>query len=142
MKVWNCEFELKRGFFKEYGIETMDDFIKKQNDIWLYLTMTWLQFKDLTNERMTRCDTNDKWLALSMLKFNENEYKGISRIIQHMTEAENMIPQIAGCITSFAAKKGMIDYDESIKNVLKSIHDYLLYCKGTTYEELVYSKLP
>lgn len=138
--VWNVEYELNRNFFVEYEIDTVNDFMEKIKNIWSYLTLEWLSFMNLDASRLERCSINEAWKLLCSAF---NTFKGSSlvrRIKQLNRDADAMIPQMLGCLSSFASKCGKKDFKGAIDVLAFRGHDYLLDVKVTTFEEEIKRK--
>lgn len=138
--VWNVEFELNRDFFVDYEIETVQDFIEQIKSIWNYLTTQWLSFMNLDSTRLDRCTVNEVWKRLCSAF---NTFKGsrlVKRIKQLNRDADAMIPQILGCLSSFASKCGMNNYDGAVTALGMRGHSYLLDVKTTTFDKEIKRK--
>ncbi|MCG8540461.1 MAG: hypothetical protein MJA82_11060 [Clostridia bacterium] len=132
--VWNVEYELNRDFFVEYEIDTVNDFIEKIKNIWTYLTLEWLTLMNLDASRLERCSINEAWRRLCSVF---DSFKGSSlvrRIKQMNKDADAMIPQILGCLSSFASKCGKKDFKGAIDTLAFRGYDYLFDVKSTTFD--------
>lgn len=110
--VWNIEFELKRNYFKECHIESVEDFFDHMTSIWRYLTQEWLQYVVNDHKRLRKCTVDKRWVGLSE-EYGGTGYKGlISREKQSQRSADGYIPHIMGVVTKFAAFFGITDYGE------------------------------
>lgn len=138
-KVWNVEFEIKREFFKEMQIESVEDALIRLNTLWEYCTKDWLIKKNNDRTRIERCTTNEVWADIQGIFKNFKSKEMIKREKQLECDAVALVPGTIGNITSFAARTGIEDFDEAM-NLLK-IHGYkYLFKKDKTYSEVIQEK--
>ena len=138
--VWNIEFELKRDFFKEIQVETVDQFFERLRDIWLYLTTEWIDFADLDNARFSRCSVNKEWAALSKSYDTECSRGQIKREKQTQIDSKTLIPQICGYMTKFGAMLKENDIYNVFKLAIQSVNDYFEE-KGMTFTDRANEKM-
>lgn len=143
-KVWNIEFELNREFFTDYYIDTVDDFIDKIKTIWRYLTVEWLSLVDFNREiidrkHIDRCTINKAWLSLRSAFDNFMGYALIKRVKQLSHDASAMVPQIIGCLSSFASKCSQVDLMGALSMIRFKGTQYL-DSKDTTFKDEVMNK--
>ena len=138
--VWNIEFELKRDFFKEIQVETVDQFFERLRDIWLYLTTDWIEFVDFNNNHISRCSVNEKWVALSKTYDTECSRGRIKRDRQTSIDSKNLIPQISGYMTKFGAMLKENDIGNVFKLAIESVKDYFDQ-KGITFTDRANEKM-
>ena len=138
--VWNIEFELKRDFFKEIKVETVDQFFERLRDIWLYLTTEWIDFADLDNARFSRCSVNKEWAALSKSYDTECSRGQIKREKQTQIDSKALIPQICGYMTKFGAMLKENDIYNVFKLAIQSVNDYFEE-KGMTFTDRANEKM-
>lgn len=123
--VWNLEFELKNEFLREFKIKTIEDLEKKLKDIWIYLTTQWLVKIDKINVRVERCPINEKWIEIQNAYDNFNSTGLIKREKQKNMDAEALIPNIIGNITSYSARKNTLEMKNAFELVYNSSKAYL-----------------
>lgn len=123
--VWNLEFELKSEFLREFKIKTIDDLEKSIKDIWKYCTCEWLLKIDRTNIRSERCPINKQWIEIQNAFDEFNSIGLIKREKQIETEADVLIPNIVGNITSYAARKDITNIDGAFESLYKNSKVYL-----------------
>ena len=137
--VWNVEFEIKSEFLRDYSIDTVHDVLQHLQDLWLFCTNQWLIKIDRTNPRVERCNINNDWLEIQKV-YNEFHSEGmIAKEKQIELDANVLVPNIVGNITSYSARKGSITIDEAFSDLYKETKKYLLK-KATSFEKEVKNK--
>jgi len=137
--VWNVEFELKREFLNDVGINTTYDLFSNMKSLWQYCTSEWLQHKTLVNTRIERCPVSDEWKVIQSA-FNKYEGKSyITRNKQSEINAHAILPTIIGYMTSFASCFKDMDIDKAIKEIL-FLGDKYLTQKETDYQTVINQK--
>lgn len=138
--VWNLEFELKSEFLREFKIRTVEDLEKSLKDIWKYCTEQWLVKIDKTNARVERCKINEQWIEVQGA-YNDFKSVGlIKREKQLQMDADVLIPNIIGNITSYSARKNIFDIDMAFKDLYNNSKKYLK-TKQTSFEKETRNKL-
>lgn len=140
--VWNVEFQVGRKFFKEHQIESSEDFILKMRGIWEKLTGNWINFIELDNERKSRCSIREEWFNIQDAYLDFCLQEPIKREVQKNYDAEKLIPQLVGILTSYGACKQNIVLDRVINDFKKDLEKYLKENKGNApIEQIIYNKL-
>jgi hypothetical protein len=120
--VWRVEFQLRRGVLKELGINSVEDYQGKQEELWSYLTNKWLILND------------DKWKVIQ-----QNKDPVISPLVREKViegDLKRLTNQTNGLIVSIGAYANFKSMDESLE-YLKKTAEYNLKQKGTNYMESV-----
>ena len=138
--VWNIEFEIKSEFLRQFNIFTINDVITHLQDLWNFCTKKWLIKVDRTNKRIDRCSINLDWLEIQNAYNKFNSVGLIKREKQIETDANVLLPNIVGSITSYSAKKRNIDINKALSNLSIDIRKYL-YNKSTSFENEVTNKI-
>lgn len=137
--VWNIEFELKSEFLRQFNINTINDVITHLQDLWKYCTEKWLIKIDRTNKRVERCNTCSDWKEIQRCYDSFNSIGLIDRQKQIELDANILVPNIVGNITSYSARKRTLDIDEAFLNLYNDTKKYLLN-KSSTFENEVNNK--
>lgn len=137
--VWNVEFELKSKFLREFNINTIEDLYKCLQNVWKYCTTDWLVKIDRANKRSERCPINSDWLEIQKAYDSFNSIGFIERKKQIEIDAESLIPNIVGNITSYSARKGITDIHSVFNELYTSTQKYLEE-KEKTFEDEVKRK--
>lgn len=117
--VWNVEFEIKRDFLREKGINSVEDLYLSLKTIWEYCTCKWLVKTNLDRTRIERSSTNEKWEIIQHA-FDKCQNKSfISVSEQKEIEASSLVPGIMGYLTSYGAKIGVKNYHNVMQLFLK-----------------------
>lgn len=131
--VWNVEFEIKSVLLKRFNIENVNDVMKHIRDLWEFCTREWLVKIDRTNSRVERCRTNKEWEKIQNAFFYLSNSGLIEREKQISMDADILIPNIAGFITSYASRKNIVDMNIAFSNVKNDVDKYFKN-KKTTFE--------
>ena len=138
--VWNLEFELKSEFLREFKIKTVGELENSLKDIWEYCTKEWLVKIERTNKRVERCKIDEKWLEIQKA-YEDFKSKGlIKREKQLQLDADTLIPNIVGNITSYAARKNITNMNSAFQDLYNSSKRYL-EIKQTDFERETKIKL-
>ncbi len=138
--VWNLEFELKSEFLREFKIKTIEDLQKSLKDIWEYCTKEWLVKIDRTNTRTERCNINEQWLEVQKSYDNFNTIGLIKRKKQLQMDADTLLPNIVGNITSYSARKNIINIENAFQDLYSNTKRYL-EIRQTSFEIETKNKL-
>lgn len=137
--VWNVEFEIKRDFLREKGINSVEDLYRSLKTIWEYCTYNWLVKTNLDRTRIERSSTNEKWEVIQHAFDNCQNKSFITITEQKEIEASSLIPSIMGSLTSYGAKIGVHNYINVMKLFSKRGNEYL-YNKDTSFDREVIEK--
>jgi hypothetical protein len=137
--VWNLEFEIKSELLRRFNIYTINDIVTHIKDLWEYCTKKWLLKIDRTNTRVDRCDISSDWLYIQNAYSNYKSIGLIEREKQQQFEADALVPNIIGGITSYSARKGAICIDEAFNYLYEDAKRYL-NSKNTDFTDSVVSK--
>lgn len=123
--VWNVEFEIKSELLRKYNLNSVVDLITHLQDIWKYCTKEWLIKIDRVNERVERCPVDKDWEEIQK-NYDNFEMRGlIEREKQVELDANILIPNIVGSITSYSARKGNLDIKLAFENLYNDLNRYL-----------------
>ncbi|WZL73092.1 hypothetical protein QBE52_18940 [Clostridiaceae bacterium 35-E11] len=136
--VWNVEFQVGRKFFKDYGVESVQDFILKMRSIWEHLTKTWICYINLDNDNITRCSAKKCWIEIQDAYLNYCYQQIIKREKQLNTKADELIPLLVGVLTSYGACKQKIVLDRVLDDFKKDMKNYLMFKKENTPIEKIF----
>lgn len=137
--VWNVEFELKRKFLREKGINTVDDLFSSLKTLWEYCTCKWLVKTNLDRTRIERSTIDDRWKRIQCAFDLCSNKAFISTIEQKEIEANMLIPGIMGYLTSYGAKIGINNYTNVMTLFSKRGNEYL-NSKNTNFNKEVINK--
>lgn len=138
--VWNVEFELKRKFFREFNIETVEDAFESMKNIWKYCTSIWLVKVELTDKRMERCPVNPEWEGLQKSFEYFSGRPLVKREKQIEMESSILVPSATGYLTSYGAKLGIVDKDELMKRFITDSGEYLYRSKDSNFRNEILKK--
>ena len=140
VQIWNVEFELKREFFKDYGIETVEDAVDYLNSIWKHCTEEWLVLTNNDKTRIENSSKNEVWQEISNSFSCYISKPLIKRVKQLEADADALIPATIGNITTVAARLGESNIIEAWA-VIKEKGERYLKRKSVTYKEQINEKI-
>lgn len=123
--VWNIEFEIKSDILREFNLIELKDIISSLKGLWKYCTNEFLIKVDRTNTRIERCQTNKEWQEIQNAYNNYLSKDLIQRNKQIELDAQALIPNIIGSITSYSARTGDLDITQAFHKVYKDSQKYL-----------------
>ena len=129
-KVWNVEFQVGRGFFKEHNIETVMDFALKARSIWEKLTSDFVCYINQDDSNISRCSIRPEWLALQSAYINYVKQDIIKRDKQMRCSADELLPLLTGVLISYGACKFNYSLDDVVSDFKIDLDKYLKERKG------------
>lgn len=138
--VWNVEFELHREFFRNYGIDTVEQAFERIGSIWEYCMDSWLVLTDNDRTRLENCTTNSDWLRLAAAFEKYAHEPLIRREEQNNMDGDALIPAWTGYTTSIAALLEMDDIETAIEVLKDKGREYLWKSRQKTYTEEINEK--
>lgn len=139
--VWNIEFQLGREFLKETGVETMDDLLGSLGGLWHYLTEGHLTLTEFDRTRIERSTIHPVWIDISTAFDAFCGYSLIERKKVLNSEADSLIPQLSGVLTSYIARRlGSCDFEDAISDISQSIPGYFKNKWGTSFMDETQAK--
>ena len=139
-EVWNVEFELKREFFKDYQIESVQDAFNHINSIWKHCTEKWLVLTNNDTTRIENSSINEVWQQISDSFGDYISSPLIKREKQLQADADALIPATIGIITTVAARMGENNIFEAW-HLIREKGDQYLKNKSVTYKEKIDEKI-
>lgn len=138
--VWNVEFQLKREYFRNYDIDTVEQAFAHIGTIWDYCTKDWLVLTDNDRTRLENCTTNNEWLLISESFKDYCQEPMIKRDKQNYMDGDALVPAWAGYTTSIAALFGVEDIESVIEIIKEKGKKYLWLNKQKTYFDEIIEK--
>lgn len=112
-KISNIEFEIKRDWFRVFGVETVEDLFESLGAIWFFLTKNYLSFRYPDNDRRSRRTICEWWAEIRTATF---DFDG-SLLSRKKSVELNIYKAISGAmgyITSYAAAIGRPQVDRAL----------------------------
>jgi len=138
--VWNIEFEIKSECLRQFNINTVEDILTHLQSLWKYCTTKWLVKVDRINERIERCPINSDWQDIQRNYDKFHSFELIKAEKQLSSDANILVPNIVGNITSYSARKKKININEAFYNLYFETKKYLRH-KDTCFEDEVNKKI-
>jgi len=113
--VWRVEFHIRRQALKQFGINELKDLECKLPGVWQYLTDTWFSLRNRDNENTSRRTIHEQWKVIQNCAERFGTVVNVERCIEAANADDSWyVKHIAGCLSSFAAIRGMRDLDEAL----------------------------
>lgn len=139
-KVWNIEFQMNREFFSDFKVgnlrlDTAEQVISLQHDIWHYLTHDWVSYRVPDDPRRSRWSFHPWWQSLSSYHESANR---LSRSRQReLPTVDMIIPGLRGYLSSYAARMGYDIQDGSLfKQLFEDIQNYEQVSSKDWYDDV------
>jgi len=101
--IARCEFQLRRGILKEFGINNFNDLLINLSDIWQYCTNDWLRICDCGSEtNQARWKNKDYWQLIQDSYTLFGQATGILRQKIKNVQYDHLMQQIRGLSLSAA----------------------------------------
>jgi len=131
--VWRVEFQLRRKMLREFGIDSVSDFFRKEEGIWAYLTQEWLTIRIPSKDsNEARWRIKPKWKRVQKASFNYLPSPLIREKIKVGNEKQ-LLDQASGLILSLAAISDHETIDKTLGR-LKMWFELNLANKNTTFD--------
>jgi hypothetical protein len=110
--VARFEWQWRRGFLKEFGIETLDDFLARAADVFAYLNGSWFRLAGPPAGKFHKRETLPVWSSVAAAFVSGDWSRGIGakRVkIGSVVDVDALLAQAAGCLRGVAAAVGLRD---------------------------------
>lgn len=115
-EVWRIEYQLRRKVLKEFRAGSMESFIDKEDDIWLYLTKEWLVLRSPSDDNVSRWKVKRKWEPIQKCGIKYFAVPATREIIKKGNLIQ-LKDQAAGLMTSIAALENHLSFEETALSV-------------------------
>jgi hypothetical protein len=132
--VWRVEFQIRRKCLKEFGVNSIEDFILKENNIWSYLTSKWLTLKiPASDKNKTRWPLDRRWIVIQNADLNQLFSPAIRQKVK-VGNTEQLLNQIAGLLISVGALNNHDSLDVTTE-IAKRWTELKLHKRNTTFNQ-------
>lgn len=130
-EVWRVEFQILRNILKEFGINTVEDLLKKESELWTYLTQQWLTIRQPSPDKVYRWKVKGKWRVIQEAG---GDYKTPPLVREKVLQGsiQSLLDQGAGILLSVAAIGNHESLDDTLR-VFKSWAEIALNKKNTSF---------
>jgi len=98
------EFQCRRKFLKEMGVNNFEDLIERLADIWRYCTHDWLRVCDQgANTNQSRWKSKDYWTLVQQSFSLFGQAYGVLRMKSKLVRYDHLLKEIRGCCVSAGA---------------------------------------
>lgn len=117
--IIRVEFQLRREKLKEMQINTFDDLLKLESNLWAYCTQNWLKLQDQPGEHHTQRHTFEWWINIQAGYKNFSKANPLVSIKAANAEKEQLLRQTIGTTTSLTIieSKGKLPSMETLKKL-------------------------
>ncbi len=104
--VVRFEFQSRRGFLKEMGVDSFSDLLERLADVWRYYTHDWLKIcVPGSGSNQARWQCRDYWSLVQGSFDLFGEAYGVLRYKAKNVKYEHLVKQARGCLVSACALK-------------------------------------
>ena len=132
--VVRYEFQCRRNFLKEMGVNSFEELKEGLADIWRYCTHDWLRVCDQgANTNQSRWKSKDYWTLIQQSFSLFGQAYGVLRMKSKKVRYDHLFKQIRGCCVSAVAvlssglgtARGMFKLKEDLHAMVKS-EDFII----------------
>lgn len=115
--VWRVEFQMRRPFLRQFGINSLEELWQKIGGVWLYLTEEWVSLRLPDNDRTARRSVLPWWEQVQKAGNQFDSASGVRRYGQDdmLAPVEWYVSHVAGCLASVAARLNIDNCTEAVK---------------------------
>jgi len=114
--VWRIEYQLRRLFLKERGIDTVEDLVVNLGSMWAYLTEQWFSLRLDDDSNVGRRTVHPFWEAVQSCGPLLGEVGPLDRVAKDvcLPSVEWYLSHCGGCLEGYAAHHGEGDLQEAV----------------------------
>lgn len=129
--VWRVEFQIMRNVLKEFGINSVEDLLNKESELWAYLTQQWLTIRQPSSDKVYRWKLKKKW---KIIQEAGNDYYTTPLVREKVLQGsiQSLLDQGAGIMLSVAAIGDHESLEETLQ-VFKAWAEIALNKKNTSF---------
>jgi hypothetical protein len=138
--VWRIEAQFKRAVLVEFELRTLDETLGRIQDLWRYVTGTWLTYRRPTPDaRERRWPVDPVWEAIQAIELAPRQVDVVRQRLRE-AEEERLIQGGLGYLTSWAALRGQRELNDTLETIRPILTRYLER-RGSTFRDEVRRKL-
>jgi hypothetical protein len=122
--VARFEWQLRRGFLKEFGIQTLDDFLSRAADVFAYLNESWFRLAGPPAGKWHKRETLRVWSSVAAAFVSGEWSRGIGakRVkVVPVVDVDALLAQAAGCLRGVAAAVGLRDGNGEVLSPVRAL---------------------
>jgi hypothetical protein len=137
--ITNIEFEIKREWFWNFQIDTVEDLFENLGSVWFYLTNNYLSFRYHDNDRRSRRTICEWWQEIRVATF---DFDGslLAKRKQVELNIDKAVYGVFGYATSLAAALGYDHLDKAVLSNLWSYMNRMINARGISPTERIRQK--
>ncbi|MDF9507332.1 hypothetical protein P5808_20585 [Bacillus cereus] len=119
------EFQIRRKGLKEFGVNSLEEFINEEDGIWMYLTTKWLTLKIPTEDaNQTRWEVSQKWLVIQKAYINQDTSSAVRERVKIGNTAQ-LLDQVTGLFITIGALNNHVDIESTMEMAKQWLEDKL-----------------
>ncbi len=123
--VWRVEFQLRRQYLKESGVNSMEDLQARVGGMWKYLTTDWCSLRLNDDANVTRRTVHPWWNAVQAVAERLGPVIDISREFSgQLADSTWYVSHCAGCLAGFAARERLPTFKKAAEALLIRMEEY------------------
>ena len=136
--VWRLEFQFRREALAGFHLETVDELFASLQDLWRY-GLEWLSLREPSFDRQrSHWRVAEEWEQLAAIEFRP-QLAGVLRRQLHDHQELLVVRALAGCLTSYAALRGVWDLGPAKELAARAVEAYLEQ-QGRSFPKVVAEK--
>jgi hypothetical protein len=139
--VWRLEFEFKRDFLKERGLNSLESVLDSRNSLWSYATTQWLRLTvpNEADSTRSRWPTHHLWTSLASVDWEGPPGVLLDKYSNTRTPTEiRLITVVLGALTSYMAMHKIDNRAEAIDEILAKLYEH--YSLVASRKELTFDE--
>lgn len=123
-EVWRVEFQLRRAYLKQSGVNTVPNLVARAGGMWQYLTNDWFSLRLNDDSNVTRRTIHPGWASVQRCaeKFGQ-QLKIVRDRSKQGASADWYINHIAGCLIGFGARLGLDDFNAATDALVDKLRE-------------------
>ncbi len=122
--IWRIEFQLRRPFLHERGVNSVGDLFSKLGSIWAFLTEDWCSLRLPGDSNTTRRPIQEDW---KLVQACGARFGRVGELQRCTGPFERPTPEwhqahIGGCATSYGAARGFDTWEETLQDLCRALN--------------------
>lgn len=123
--VWRVEFQLRRPFLNELGVNSVDELLAQAGGIWRYLTSDWFSLRLSDDSNVTRRTVLPAWATVQGCAEKFGPATEIERKVPDgLASVDWYISHIAGCLVGFGARQRLAEFESAVSALIEHLRKY------------------
>ncbi|WP_416825508.1 replication initiation factor [Ectobacillus polymachus] len=133
-EVWRTEFQIRRKALKEFGVNSIEDFLRIEPGIWRYLTTKWLILKNPSSDKnQSRWDICEKWQLIQDANIHQTTSPAVREKVR-LGNTPQLLDQVTGLLITIGALNNLTNLNETTE-LVKRWTEAKLFNRDTTFDK-------